>query len=363
MKKYFYYFGFIMLFHGSFIYGNDYSEFYENDNFKYCMDFNASQYDEDSRIIKDRPLVTYSPPVVPSIKAKANYCLGVIYSNGWGVERDEKKGLDHFVESAELGYVYAQSKIGSIYKNGIKNKDLSRAMQADWNKAEYWFRKAAQDGNDAWAQYSLGNICSSRVGVSGVDDFKILTYVLFYMADKNGYRESGTHKRIDLHYDNLSEKEKSQADIFLQDTRKFWLAYDDILKKPSPIVTYYLKSADAGNGEAQLVIAEACRKGSIVGIPLDYKKAIKFYIKAAKNAKAHQAHLGLGEMFMNGEGTKKNLILAYALFDYTAKRADSRAIKAQNNIVEQLSVDEKIEAEKLALEPQKMWILVESTMN
>jgi TPR repeat protein len=362
MKNYFSSLGLIILLSGSFVYANDYSEFYENSNFKFCMDNNKSMYDENEYMTPNRPLKVYSVPKIPSSEAKADYCLGVIYSNGWGVDRDEKKGLNHFLKSAELGYVYAQSSAGSIYQHGIINKDSDKEMRADWNKAEYWLRKASQDGNDAFAQYSLGKICHSRIGVSGVDDFKILSYVLYFWADKNGYRERGTDNHIDLYYENLSEKEKAQADILVKDIKKFWLTYDEILRKPSPIVAYYLKAADTGNAEAQLVIAEAYRKGTMVGIPLNYAKAVNLYIKAAKNGKAHQASLGLGEMFMNGEGVKKNLIIAYALFDYTAKHADSRAIKAQNDVAQQLSKEDKSEAEKLVLDPQRLWELIDTTL-
>ena len=68
--------------------------------------------------------------------ASAQYYLGYMYENGYGVEQDMTKAFEWYKKSAEQGYNNAQLKLGEMYQfgNGIRRNCAN---------ADEWFKKAA----------------------------------------------------------------------------------------------------------------------------------------------------------------------------------------------------------------------------
>ena len=50
--------------------------------------------------------------------AKAQFYLGVMYSNGKGVKQDYKKAIEYYEKSASQGNTTAQYNLGVMYSNG-----------------------------------------------------------------------------------------------------------------------------------------------------------------------------------------------------------------------------------------------------
>ena len=76
------------------------------------------------------------------------YNLGLIYSNGEGVEKDLKEAIYWFKKSASLKNVLAEYKLGYIYDNGL-------GVQKDSKKAYEYYLSAGQKGNaDAPVSYT-----------------------------------------------------------------------------------------------------------------------------------------------------------------------------------------------------------------
>jgi TPR repeat protein len=86
--------------------------------------------------------------------ADAQNFLGTLYSNGQGVERNEKQGNYWFTKAAEQGCRRAQNNLGVNYRDGLQ----------DFEKAAYFFTQAAEHG-DADAQYNLAVACLKGQGV------------------------------------------------------------------------------------------------------------------------------------------------------------------------------------------------------
>lgn len=82
--------------------------------------------------------------------ARAQFNLGVMYSDGIGVTKDEQQAVVWYRKSAEQGNTGAQFNLGNMYANG-------RGVAKDERQAAAWFRKAAVQG-DAVAQLRLGII-------------------------------------------------------------------------------------------------------------------------------------------------------------------------------------------------------------
>ena len=80
--------------------------------------------------------------------AEAQFCMGVRYTNGRGVEQDDEEAVKWYRKAAEQGNASAQCNLGWCYDNG-------EGVEQDYEEAAKWYRKAAEQGN-ASAQYNLG---------------------------------------------------------------------------------------------------------------------------------------------------------------------------------------------------------------
>jgi hypothetical protein len=90
--------------------------------------------------------------------APAQYFLGYMYVNGYGVNKDYAEAVSWFRKAAAQGVAYAQTNLGIMYENGYGvNKDYAEAVS--------WFRKAADQG-DAIAQFYLGYMYRNGEGVN-----------------------------------------------------------------------------------------------------------------------------------------------------------------------------------------------------
>jgi len=66
--------------------------------------------------------------------------LGVIYTDGRGVPKDEAKAVHWYEKAAEQGYANAQNNLGNMYTDG-------RGVPKDDAKAVQWYQKAAEQGH------------------------------------------------------------------------------------------------------------------------------------------------------------------------------------------------------------------------
>jgi len=72
--------------------------------------------------------------------ATAQLLLGLMYSVGKGIPRDDEEAFYWLTESAEQGNAEAQLHLGFVYENG-------KGTPQDYEKALYWFTKSAEQGD------------------------------------------------------------------------------------------------------------------------------------------------------------------------------------------------------------------------
>ena len=154
--------------------------------------------------------------------AKAQYNLGLMYRNGYGVPKDDKQAVKWYRLAAEQGIARAQTSLGLMYANGY-------GVPEDDKEAVKWFRLAVEQG-DGQAQNSLGNRYEKGEGViinyieavrlynlsarqggeygmynlarmykdgKGVEEDKIYSYMWFNLANEAGH-SSAKDKREEL---------------------------------------------------------------------------------------------------------------------------------------------------------------------
>lgn len=80
--------------------------------------------------------------------AEGAYEVGRMFYFGRGVEKDEYAGFKWWLKAAENGNSYAMREVGECYHNG-------RGISKNEKEAEKWFLKAASQGNDM-APFDLG---------------------------------------------------------------------------------------------------------------------------------------------------------------------------------------------------------------
>ena len=72
---------------------------------------------------------------------KAQYYIGLAHDNGHYLKEEKKLALYYILKSAEEGLADGQFFVGNCYRSG------TLAVKKDLEKAEYWLKKAAEQGN------------------------------------------------------------------------------------------------------------------------------------------------------------------------------------------------------------------------
>ena len=86
--------------------------------------------------------------------ALALYGLGMVFANGWGVEKHDAKALEYFAHAAAMGLSRAQYSLAVMYEHG-------RGCEPDGKLALQWYQAAALDHHPK-AMYNLGTRAIER---------------------------------------------------------------------------------------------------------------------------------------------------------------------------------------------------------
>ena len=100
--------------------------------------------------------------------ARANYSLGILYMNGQGVKQDYSAARARFQAAASAGDTNAETDLGYLYDRGLGGpQDLQRALEL--------YTRAAQAGN-ALAQHNLGDLYLRGEGVPQSDAIALMWF-------------------------------------------------------------------------------------------------------------------------------------------------------------------------------------------
>ena len=100
--------------------------------------------------------------------------LGSLYEKGQGVAQDNKQAVYWYRKAAEQGNDVAQFNLGRMYQTG-------QGVAQDYAQAASWFRKAGDQGH-IWAQTALGLMYETGQGVA--QDYKQAVYWYRKAAEK-----------------------------------------------------------------------------------------------------------------------------------------------------------------------------------
>ena len=103
--------------------------------------------------------------------------LAVCYEEGKGVEQNIQLANKYYLLSAEKGYPSAMRNIAVQYLNG-------NGVEKDPTVSVYWWKKAANEHNDAIAMFNLGYACAKGIGTN--QDYN----QAFYWYEKAGHLDN-----------------------------------------------------------------------------------------------------------------------------------------------------------------------------
>ncbi len=134
----------------------------------------------------------------------AQFDLSLIYSEGNIVEKDLKKAFNLMEKSAKKGLVSAQFNLAVMYFQG-------KGIALDYLQASRWYKKAA-DKNYALAQFNLALMYFEG---QGVEKSQEKSFIWNTIAAYNGYEDAAKSRDMDAH--KLSKAKVASARLKADD--------------------------------------------------------------------------------------------------------------------------------------------------
>ena len=196
----------------------------------------------------------------------AEYNLGKMYYNGWGIDQNYNKAFGYFEKAAEKGDLEAQFNLGVMYQHG-------EGAAKDDLKAVEWYEKAA-DQRHATAQFMLGGMYETGEGI-----------------EKNYEESFKWYQKVKDKYGKLAEEGHVDAQNILAN---MYYNGKGVVKDFTMAFEWFQKAADQGHADAQYRLGCMYEKGE--GLEKDDRKALFWYEKAADQGHA-EAQYSLGDLF------------------------------------------------------------------
>lgn len=232
----------------------------------------------------------------PSDKIARTY-LGLCYSHGYVVSKDENEAIKCFEHAAKLGYDVAKTNLGITWQHGL-------GVDADLTKAVYWYLESAKQ-----------------------------------KTTNKGGSQSAISKLIELANDT-----NPHTDVLCTLALCYNHAYS-IVKNNSRAMELYLQAAQLGHPLAMMNVGVMYEKGWAV--PIDKVMAAQWYKESAKHSTNSENdnlaislleklstnnpdHAGIVTLFAecceNGYGMDKNEKKAFGLYHKLVKKGSSIAM-------------------------------------
>ena len=228
--------------------------------------------------------------------ATAQFNLGRCYRFGWGAEENWPEAVKWFEKAAEQDHAGAMKHLGDCYSEGEKY-----GVPLNWKEAAKWYRKGAERG-DRDCEYWLGCCYEAGHGVQQDTDEAIRRY------------KKAAEQSVWWAKEKLSDLAKNQYSKGVEHYGK---------KEYAEAVTYFRRSADLGNMDAQNYLGVCCKNGW--GITKDAAEAAKWFRKAAEQGDQYGQY-NLAACYKDGNGVAKDREEARKWFE---KAAEQGMIDAQ----------------------------------
>ena len=126
-------------------------------------------------------------PLADAGNAGAQFCVGRLYANGFGVAMDDALAIKWYALAADAGHAEAQFNLGVMYANGW-------GVDMDWDESARLYLSAAEQGFVP-AQKALAYACGHGMGVT---KDRVQAYAWYDIAAQYGEDLGAGLKRDEL---------------------------------------------------------------------------------------------------------------------------------------------------------------------
>jgi TPR repeat protein len=267
-------------------------------------------------------------PLAAQGNAEAQFNLGSLYYQGWGVPQDYKEAVKWLRKAAEQGHVFAQATLGTIYADGEEG-----VVEKDYPQALMWFIFAAAQGDMEAMDFrdSLAN----RMTPTQIAEAQKLA---------REFRPQDAYTKSFQEFKTRAER----GDVIAQ--FRLGIIYYKGEGVPSDYLealNWFKKAALQGHPLAQYNAGYMYEHGE--GTPQDYVEAAKSYRQAAEQGN-QLAQYNLGYMYEKGQGVLPDEVQALMWYSLAAIQGETKARSARDRITVWMAPAQIAEAQRLARE-------------
>lgn len=234
--------------------------------------------------------------------------VGMMYSNGEGVEPNAAETIRWWRKAADAGHAEAMRCLGVSYQDG-------KGVEQDTGKAIQWYRRAAAAGS-AEAMHNLGRTYGHGLGVE-IDGQKAAGW----------YRKAIEAGNVDAMY---------SLGAMYTDGKAVPQDYAECVK-------WYRRAAAEGHVEAMLYLGLRYLVGK--GVQQDNEKALAWLTKAAYRGHP-SAMMVLAQNYALGDGVARDPEQAYIWTSLAIRCGHLDAYQMREEIARELSPDRKTRADR-----------------
>lgn len=262
----------------------------------------------------------------------AQYRVGLMLASGLSATVDDGEAAHWLREAARHGVVAAQAKLGHLYLD-------ERVGFADDPDAERWLSGIAESGS-ADIKYRVAVL---YLGHGPLERNSEEALRLFreaadgWPAIVRRLNKEGLLREVAVL--GLAEAQYGLGNLYFQGT--------GVPKSPREAAKWYYLSANQGHAKAQLALGWIY--GGARGVPKDLKESSRWFRKAAEQGLA-EAQYQLGMLYSRGLGVPKDHVQAHMWFNLAAANGHQLARGKRETEFGFLTVDQRAEAERLAVE-------------
>jgi TPR repeat protein len=267
-------------------------------------------------------------PLAEQGNAEAQFNLGSLYYQGWGVPQDYKEAVKWLRKAAEQGHIFSQTTLGTVYAEGVQG-----VVEKDYPQALMWFIFAAAKGDREALEFrdSLAN----RMTPSQITEAQKLA---------REFKPQDTYTKSLQEFKTLAAQGDAAAQF------KVGLIYykgQGVQSDYVEALNWFKKAALQGHPLAQYNAGYMNEKGE--GTPQDYVEAAKYYRQAAERGN-QLAQYNLGYMYEKGQGVLPDEVQALMWYNLAAVQGETKAKAARDRITIWMNPAQTAEAQRLARE-------------
>jgi len=267
-------------------------------------------------------------PLAERGSADAQFNLGSLYYQGWGLPQDYQEAVRWFRRAAEQRHLHAQATLGTIYAEGVQG-----VIAQDYPQALMWFIFAAAQG-DAEAM-GFRDTLAAKMTPSQITEAQKMA---------REFKPEDSYAKLYRELKSLAEKGDATSQL------KVGLMHYQgrgAVKDFGEALQWFRRAALQGNAMAQANVAYMYDLGE--GVPQNHQEAAEWYIKAAERGNG-QAQFTLASMYEKGLGVQQDEVRALMWFNIAAAQGQVKAKAARDRITVWMSLEQIAEAQRLARE-------------